>query len=106
MKTEIHPKYYRERQVTCACGNTFTIGATKPEIRVEICAKCHPFYTGEKKLMITAGRVEKFKTRRAQASAETKPKKVPVRIYDRAHFFHDRVQVRAFIYIVAHSELP
>ena len=66
-KAEIHPKYYDNAKVTCGCGNTFTIGSTKPEIKVDICSKCHPFYTGEEKLIDTAGRVERFKTRRAKA---------------------------------------
>jgi len=78
MKTEIHPKYFADAKVFCACGNTFTVGATRPEIRVEICAKCHPFYTGEEKLIDVAGRVEKFKNRRAQAVAP-KAKKVRVK---------------------------
>lgn len=73
MKADIHPKYYDKAVVHCACGNTFTIGSTKAEIEVEICSKCHPFYTGEEKLIDTAGRVEKFKTRRAKAVAP-KPK--------------------------------
>ena len=75
MRTEIHPKYFPKAKVICACGNTFVTGATQEEIRVEICAQCHPFYTGEEKLIDTAGRVEKFKSRRA-AKVETKPKKV------------------------------
>ncbi len=78
MKPEIHPKYYEAAKVHCACGNSFTVGAAKPEIKVEICYKCHPFYTGEKKLIDTAGRVEKFKARRAKAS-EPKAKKVRVK---------------------------
>ncbi len=78
MKTEIHPTYFKNARVTCSCGNTFTTGATKEEIHVEICAKCHPFYTGEEKLIDTAGRVEKFKTRRAKAVAPA-PKKVRVK---------------------------
>jgi large subunit ribosomal protein L31 len=76
MKKDIHPTYFRDAKIICSCGNSFTTGATKPEIRVEICAKCHPFYTGEEKLIDTAGRVEKFKTRRAKAVAEPKTKKV------------------------------
>jgi len=76
MKTEIHPTYFKNAKVTCACGNSFTVGATKAELRVEICSKCHPFYTGEEKLIDTAGRVEKFKTRRAAASAKPKATKV------------------------------
>ena len=79
MKTEIHPAYYKNTKVICSCGNTFTVGATKKEIHVEICAKCHPFYTGEEKLIDTAGRVEKFKTRRAKAATEPKTKKVRVK---------------------------
>lgn len=75
MKQTIHPTYFPKAKVICACGNTFTTGATKEEIRVEICAKCHPFYTGEEKLIDTAGRVEKFKTRRSKA-VEPKAKKV------------------------------
>ncbi|RKZ32900.1 50S ribosomal protein L31 [bacterium] len=59
MKKKIHPKYYVAK-VTCACGNTWYVGSTKPEIRVEVCSACHPFYTGKQKIMDTAGRVEKF----------------------------------------------
>lgn len=77
MKPEIHPKYYDKAVVRCACGNRFTIGATKEKITVEICSKCHPFYTGEEKLIDTAGRVEKFKTRRSKAQP---PKSKKVRI--------------------------
>ena len=79
MKPEIHPKYYDKAKVTCACGNSFVVGATKEEIRVDICSKCHPFYTGEEKLIDTAGRVEKFKTRKAKASSEPKKKKARVK---------------------------
>lgn len=61
MKTNIHPKWYPEAKVTCACGNTFTIGATVPELTVEVCSACHPFYTGEMKFVgSAAGRVEAF----------------------------------------------
>jgi large subunit ribosomal protein L31 len=75
MKKDIHPTYFSEANVICACGNSFVVGATKPEIRVEICAKCHPFYTGEEKLLDVAGRVEKFKARREKASAAPKKEK-------------------------------
>ena len=75
MKTAIHPSYYPTAKVRCACGNSFTVGSTKEEISVEICSKCHPFYTGEEKLIDTAGRVEKFKARRTKA-VTPKPKKV------------------------------
>lgn len=60
MKKAIHPQWYPEAKVTCACGNSFVVGATKPELRVEICYKCHPFFTGEMKFVDTMGRVEKF----------------------------------------------
>lgn len=67
MKAEIHPTYFPQAKVECACGNTFTTGSTKEHIRVEICSKCHPFYTGQEKVLDSAGRVEKFKNRRAAA---------------------------------------
>lgn len=59
MKDGIHPKY-GEAVVKCACGETFVTGSTKKELRVEICSKCHPFYTGKQKLVDTGGRVDKF----------------------------------------------
>ncbi len=59
MKADIHPEYV-ESKVHCACGETFTTRSTKPEIRVEICSQCHPFYTGKQKMVDTEGRVEKF----------------------------------------------
>ena len=62
MKTGIHPKYV-ETKVTCACGNAFTTHSTRPEIHVDICSACHPFYTGKQKFVDTAGRVEKFQKR-------------------------------------------
>ncbi len=75
MKTDTHPTYFPEAKVTCACGNTFTVGSTKEAISVEICSNCHPFYTGNDKIMDTAGRVEKFKARRAAATTKTKKSK-------------------------------
>ncbi len=60
MKAGIHPKYV-EAVVKCACGETFTTGSTKEELRVEICSKCHPFFTGKQKFIDTGGRVEKFR---------------------------------------------
>jgi large subunit ribosomal protein L31 len=69
MKKEVHPTYFENATVTCACGNTFKIGSTKEKIEVEICSACHPFYTGNEKVLDTAGRVEKFKNRRAKAAA-------------------------------------
>jgi len=63
MKQGIHPKYYPEAVVTCSCGNTWTTGSTIPEIRTDICSQCHPFYTGEQRIVDTAGQVERFMTR-------------------------------------------
>jgi len=68
MKADIHPKYYNDAKVTCACGNIFAVGATIPEIRVEVCSACHPFYTGQMKFVDTAGRVDAFKAKLAKAS--------------------------------------
>ena len=78
MKKDIHPQYYPKAKVTCACGNTFEIGTTKPEIKVEICSACHPFYTGKGKLIDTAGRAERFKARLSKKK-ET-PKKTKIRV--------------------------
>lgn len=61
MKTEIHPEYFADAKIKCACGKTYTVGSTAKEIQVELCANCHPFYTGKQKLVDTAGRVDKFK---------------------------------------------
>ena len=63
MKDKIHPKYYNDAQVVCACGNSFTTGSTRKLMKVEMCSKCHPFYTGERRVMDTQGRVERFKRR-------------------------------------------
>ena len=63
MKDKIHPKFYNDAKVSCLCGNTFTTGSTRPEIRVEVCSKCHPFYTGEQRIVDSMGRVERFKKR-------------------------------------------
>lgn len=62
MKKNIHPKYY-ELEIKCSCGATYPTRSTLPEIRVEICSNCHPFFTGTQKLIDTAGRVERFKSR-------------------------------------------
>ncbi len=59
MRADIHPEYV-ECQVTCVCGNNFKTRSTRPEIKVEICSSCHPFYTGKQKIVDTAGRVERF----------------------------------------------
>lgn len=60
MKTDIHPSY-SQTTIKCACGNEIAVGSTKQDIRVEICSKCHPFFTGKQKLIDTAGRIERFR---------------------------------------------
>jgi large subunit ribosomal protein L31 len=60
MKADIHPDY-KDTTIQCACGNTIEVGSTKQDIRVEICSKCHPFFTGKQKLVDTAGRIERFR---------------------------------------------
>ncbi|MGH8164685.1 MAG: 50S ribosomal protein L31 [Rhodanobacteraceae bacterium] len=67
MKEKIHPKWYPEAKVHCACGSTFTTGSTMPQIAVEICSACHPLFTGQQKFIDTAGRVDKFNQRAAVA---------------------------------------
>ncbi|MEN9551944.1 MAG: ribosomal protein large subunit ribosomal protein [Candidatus Parcubacteria bacterium] len=67
MKSDIHPTYYDKATATCACGAKFSIGSTKESIEVEICSACHPFYTGQEKVLDTTGRVDRFKKRAASA---------------------------------------
>lgn len=74
MKT-IHPQWYPKAKVTCACGHTFTVGSTKPEIQVEICSACHPFFTGEMRYVDTQGRVERFQAKQKVAQARRWKKK-------------------------------
>lgn len=69
MKKDIHPKYYKEAKVVCACGNTFTTGSTMETINTEICSACHPFFTGKQKFVDTARRVEKFEAKQKKAAA-------------------------------------
>jgi large subunit ribosomal protein L31 len=65
MKVDIHPQY-RNTKITCACGAVFEAGSTKSDIKVEICSKCHPFFTGKQKLVDTAGRIERFRKKYAK----------------------------------------
>jgi len=67
MKKNIHPKYSNNVQVTCSCGNKFTTGSTVDQIVTELCSKCHPFYTGEQKIVDTANLVSKFEERKKKA---------------------------------------
>lgn len=80
MKKDIHPKYFENTKVTCSCGASFEIGSTIPELKVEICSNCHPIYTGKKKFIDTAGRLEKFmakmeKSKKMQEELKAKSKK-------------------------------
>ena len=70
MKSKIHPKWFADAQVTCACGAQFTTGSTMQKISVEVCSNCHPLYTGQQKFLDTAGRVDKFNQRVAAAEAK------------------------------------
>ena len=63
MKPEIHPKYYSQAKVICSCGHTFNTGATQQELKIEICSTCHPFFTGEQRIVDTEGRVERLRRR-------------------------------------------
>jgi large subunit ribosomal protein L31 len=70
MKAKIHPKYYANARIICACGNTFTVGSTSPELKIDICSACHPFYTGEQRIVDTAGQVDRF-MKRLERTADT-----------------------------------
>ena len=67
MKEKIHPQYFPDAKAICSCGNTFTIGSTRKEVKVELCSKCHPFFTGEQRVVDTMGRVERFRRRYKKA---------------------------------------
>jgi len=82
MKSNIHPKWYSNAVVSCACGHTFTVGATKDKIQVEICGKCHPFFTGEMRFVDTMGRVERFQTKQKQAASSNYVSKKKKKLQD------------------------
>lgn len=96
MKTDIHPTYYPKAKVKCACGVTFTVGSTLPEIEVEVCSACHPFYTGKGKLVDTAGRVDRFRSRvaakskLARGSKKSRKQKTAIRREKRAKRIEER----------------
>lgn len=80
MKQGIHPKYFKDCQVSCACGNKFTTGSTLEKIEVNVCSKCHPYFTGQQKFVDIKGRIDKFKEKvskgkKYQATKDTKSKK-------------------------------
>ncbi len=78
MKKDIHPNYV-EATVHCSCGNTFTTRSTKPELHVELCSQCHPFYTGKQKLVDSGGRVERFNRRFDKKSEAAKAEAAKVK---------------------------
>ncbi len=85
MKKDIHPQYYPEAQVICACGNTWTVGATVPMIRTDVCSKCHPFFTGEQRIVDAEGQVDRFLSRlrrRDERIAEEVARKEAIRSPD------------------------
>jgi len=83
MKKNFHPKYHQKAKVICACGASFETGSTEPEIHVEVCSACHPFYTNSQKFIDTAGRLDSFKARleKTKEKAQLKNKK-PVKAAD------------------------
>lgn len=74
MKQSIHPAYYPNAKVRCACGSEFVVGATKEHFEIEICSQCHPFYTGQEKVIDTAGRVERYRRMVKKATLKGKGK--------------------------------
>lgn len=82
MKASIHPTYFKDAQVVCSCGNTFTTGSTKEQIRVEVCFKCHPVYTGEKRFIDSLGQVGKFEQKQ-KIAADYKAKYAPKKKEDK-----------------------
>jgi len=75
MKADIHPKYNDKAQVVCSCGNMFTVGSTRDTIHVELCFRCHPFYTGQQKFLDTASRIDKFQKKIQMAKPKHDKKK-------------------------------
>lgn len=84
MKQGIHPIYFKDATVTCACGAVYSVGSTEKDIKVEICSACHPFYTGKQKLVDTAGRVDKFKAKMEAAAKMKNAKAVKVEKTEKA----------------------
>lgn len=76
MQKDIHPQYFPKAKAACVCGATYEVGSTAEVIKVEICRACHPFFSGQDKVLDSAGRVERFKARRAKATGTPKAKKV------------------------------
>ena len=99
MKKDIHPKYYPEAKVICACGNTWTTGSTKSELRTDVCNKCHPFFTGQmQRLVDRGGQVERFTQRAERAGVLRKEAE------ERAIAREERERERALVEVVDEEE--
>ena len=94
MKEKIHPRYYPEAKVICACGNSWVTGSTREVLRTDVCSKCHPFYTGQQRLATSGGQVERF-TQRVERSRDLRSE-VERRAIERA----ERERARALVEII------
>ena len=94
MKASIHPNWHTDTKVTCACGNTFVTGSTIDSIRVEICYKCHPFFTGQQKFVDTLGRVDKFQLRTKKAEEQKAVREEKIQAKQRENRSQDRLSLR------------
>lgn len=92
MKASIHPKYNPTAQVVCSCGNMFTVGSTQDTIHVELCSRCHPFYTGKQKFIDTASRIEKFEKKMTQAQPRAAKKNIEKKEEDRPLTLREMLQ--------------
>ena len=80
VKAEIHPRYYPNARIVCSCGNSWITGSTRPEIRTDVCSACHPFYTGEQRIVDTAGQVERFMKRLERRQSDAARKELELRV--------------------------
>jgi large subunit ribosomal protein L31 len=80
MKADIHPKYYPTAHVICSCGNSWTTGSTLPEIRTDVCSACHPYFTGEQRIVDTAGQVERFMKRLERRQSESARRELEMQV--------------------------
>lgn len=80
VKAEIHPRYYPNARIVCSCGNSWITGSTRPEIRTDVCSACHPFYTGEQRIVDTAGQVERFMKRLERRQSDAARKELEMRV--------------------------
>ncbi|MBK8046824.1 MAG: 50S ribosomal protein L31 [Anaerolineales bacterium] len=80
MKADIHPKYYPSARIICSCGNSWITGSTVPEIRTDVCSACHPYFTGEQRIVDTAGQVERFMKRLERRQSETARRELELQV--------------------------